>query len=529
MRDLDAMRIERMETSMDKDPRHWAAVDPHRPAVLLDQATLTYEQLERDANRIAQLLRDRGIRRGDHVGAILGNDPLIFAIAWACYRSGAYFTPIPSTSSPRDAAYIVANSTARVVIADPRLATAAGITALVDTGPVWFGVGTPAPGFEDLASAMAGASDEPVSDERPGALMMYTSGTTGAPKGVWRPLPETVDGPAPFARDLLAMFDIRAGDRYLSTAPLYHAAALRFGLAFTAAGGTVRVMKRFDADEALGLLENEAITHSQWVPTMFQRMLALAEDRRAAFRAPHHRVALHSAAPCPVPVKRRMIDWWGPILEEYYSGTEGVGLTALTSREWLDKPGSVGRARKGSVHILDEQWREAPAGATGKVYFSGIAPFSYFNDAEKTKARMSPQGWQTFGDLGHLDADGYLFLTDRQDDMIISGGVNIYPQELEAALMELTELQDAAVVGMPDTDFGEVPIAFVVAGSPAADHAQLHSVIEAWCRDRLGRVKRPKHILFVDALPRSPQGKVLRRELRKLAEPAPMAATDGNR
>ncbi len=505
---------------MTKDPRHWAAVDPQRPAVVLGDQPLTYAQLESDANRIAHILRANGVGAGDHVAAILGNDPLIFAIVWACYRLGAYFTPVPSSSSPKDAAYIVGNCEARVVFVDPLLATSAGIIALTGTKPAWFGVGSPADGFIDIASAMARTPSEPVADEGAGALMMYTSGTTGAPKGVWRPLPQASDGPAPFVRDLLVMFDIREGDRYLSTAPLYHAAALRFGLAFTAAGGTVFVMRKFDAEEALSLLEEHRITHSQWVPTMFQRMLALDDDRRATFDAPLHRIALHSAAPCPVPVKRRMIEWWGPILEEYYSGTEGVGLTALTSQEWLQKPGSVGRSRKGKVHILDEEWLEAGTGKTGKVYFSGIAPFAYFNDPEKTQARMSPQGWQTFGDLGHVDEDGYLFLTDRQDDMIISGGVNIYPQELEAALIELRDVQDAAVVGIPDDNFGEVPIAFVVTRTSTIDQAELRSTIDAWCRDRLGRVKRPKEIRFLDALPRSPQGKVLRRELRRLASPA---------
>ena len=380
------------------------------------------------------------------------------------------------------------------------------------------------PGFTPIEPLLANAKDTPHDHEPPGALMVYTSGTTGAPKGVFRDLPPAdFAGTPAFAADLHPLFGLGEPDVvYLSTAPLYHAAPLRFGLAVTAGGGTVHVMDRFDADEALRLLETRAVTHSQWVPTMFQRLLALPAERRRAFSAPSHRVAVHGAAPCTPALKQSMIDWWGPILLEYYSGSEGIGLTLIDSAEALQKPGSVGRARKGQIHILDTEGNELPADETGVVYFSGIKPFAYYKAAEKSAAKTSSQGWQTFGDMGHVDADGWLFLTDRQDDMIISGGVNVYPQEIEAALREVRGVWDCAVVGVPDDRFGERPMAFVVAEqydgnrNPAAEATDLIPRLIAHCEHHLGRVKRPAEIRMIDALPRSPTGKLLRRQLREI-------------
>jgi fatty-acyl-CoA synthase len=347
--------------------------------------------------------------------------------------------------------------------------------------------------------------------------MMYTSGTTGAPKGVRRPLlPADWRGTPPFAADLIALFGVGGDDvRYLSTAPLYHAAPLRFALAVTAGGGSVHVMERFDAVTALELLQREGITHSQWVPAMFQRMLALPQPLRASFQAPAHRCAIHGAAPCAPELKRAMIDWWGPILLEYYSGSEGVGLTLIDSVDALAHPGSVGRARKGTLHIVDDAGREVPTGTTGLVCFSGVAPFEYHNAPEKTAARTLPQGRQTFGDLGHVDREGFLYLTDRQDDMIISGGVNLYPQEIEAAIRNVPGVWDCAVVGVPDERFGERPVAFIVPvrGQTGTD---LEDVVRQHCEHKLGRYKRPDAIYVTAELPRSPTGKLLRRELRKL-------------
>jgi long-chain acyl-CoA synthetase len=516
---------QRKEIPMDLDLRTWARTDPERLAVRLGDTDTSYRELEALSNQVSHVLRDHGIGRGDHIAAIMGNDVMIFAAVWGAYRIGAYITPIPSTASAEDAAYIVTDSGARLVLANAALgANVAALPALVaQPALAWLSVQGSLPGYRELEPLLRAAPATPVEGESSGALMMYTSGTTGKPKGVLRSLPAVPSSCPAFAQDLTALFDVSAGSRYLSTAPLYHAAPLRFGLAFLAAGGSVYVMPKFDAGQALDIIEREQITHSQWVPTMFRRLLALDPARLRAFRAPQHRVALHSAAPCPVPLKRQMIEWWGPILEEYYSGSEGVGLTSITSREWLQRPGSVGCARKGRMHILDDDDQELPPGQAGRVFFSGIPPFSYLNAPDKTAARTSRQGWQTFGDVGYVDAQGYLFLTDRLDDMIISGGVNIYPQELESALAEMPAVGEAAVIGAPDTEFGERPVAFVVPRTPPADPAALVAAIDAFCVARLGRIKRPKEIHLVDSLPISPQGKLLRRELRRLllAEVAP--------
>lgn len=495
--------------------RDWATREPGRIAVHSGAGALTYGELEALANRIARLWRRLGLRRGDHVAAAILNDPIMYALVWASYRSGLYFTPIPSVSSAADVAYVVRDSEAKLVVLDSRIeGLIEGVRALVETGPAWIAIGGAPSAIPSLHDEIAGESTDPAPDENPGGLMLYTSGTTGHPKGVWRPLPTDPEGPPTFAADMKATFGFDQDTRYLSTAPLYHAAPLRFSLAVTVGGGFVEMMPRFDAATALDLIESSEITFSQWVPTMFGRLLALPEERRAAHRAPRHRVALHAAAPCPVPVKRAMIDWWGPILNEYYAGSESVGMCHLTSEEWLRKPGSVGRCIRGKLHVLGDDWEELPDGQVGRLYFSGMVPFEYFHAPEKTRERQSPQGYRTLGDIGRRDADGYLFLTDRQDDMIISGGVNIYPQELEAAILESPDVEDCAVVGWPDGVYGEKAVAFVVPSRGAGGRPDLTEAIDAHCHDRLGRVKRPKEIRLLAELPRSPTGKLLRRALR---------------
>ena len=481
------------------DLRRHAATEPLRRAVVCGSESLTYGELDALANRIVALLRGSGLRRGDHIAMHLGNRPEALAIGWAAWRTGLYLTPLPSTASASELRYLAGDCDAKLV--------------LVGEGPVpdWLPAGiTP---LSLNPALLAGVSPLPADDEPPGALMMYTSGTTGAPKGVFRPLlPADWRGTPPFAADLITLFGIGGSDvRYLSTAPLYHAAPLRTALAVTAGGGTVFVMERFDAGTALQLLQDEAITHSQWVPAMFQRLLALPAERRAALEAPAHRSAIHGAAPCPAPLKRAMIDWWGPILLEYYSGSEGIGLTLIDSVEALEHPGSVGRAHKGVLHIVDEAGAELVPGRSGLVCFSGVSPFAYYKAPEKTERRTTPQGWQTFGDVGHVDADGYLYLTDRLDDMIISGGVNIYPQEIEAVLREAPGVWDCAVVGQADERFGERPVAFVVA---ARDSTLSLETLRHHCETRLGRSKQPAAFHVIDALPRSATGKLLRRLLR---------------
>ena len=501
------------------DLRRHAAAMPQRQAVVCGTDRLSYGELEALANRMAAVLRGLGLARGDHIAMLVGNRPEALALAWAAWRTGLYISPISTALTPGEIKQLVQDSDARAVVVDAALANLVRGIAWPD-GTRLLALRGALAGFVEMRPLLAAASPEPVADEPPGALMMFTSGTTGSPKGVLRPLlPPDWRGTPPFAADLIELFGIGGTDvRYLSTAPLYHAAPLRVALAVTASGGTVFVMDRFDAAAALDLIEREAMTHSQWVPDMFRRLLALSSARRRLYHAPAHRTAIHGAAPCPPELKAAMIAWWGPILLEYYSGSEGVGLTLIDSHEALAHPGSVGRARKGELHIVDEQGEKVPTGATGLICFSGIAPFTYYKAPDKLADRKLPEGLQTFGDIGHVDADGYLYLTDRVDDTIISGGVNIYPQEIEAALREVAGVYDCAVIGVPDERFGERPVAYVVADrdSDVAPQA-LRSDLVRHCKERLGRIKRPDAIHFVDQLPRSPTGKLVRRSLRDLS------------
>ncbi len=521
------------------DLRLHAAAAPQHPAIVCGDERLSYGELEALANRIANVLRSLGLHRGDHIASLIGNRPAALALAWGAYRCGLYLTPLATTLTPAELAYLVKDCDARVVIAEAALgALVSPLVSPLVTGAEhvvgaaaaqrrvqWLSFGGAIEGFTSIEPLIDAAAPTPHAHEPAGALMVYTSGTTGAPKGVYRPLPPPDFGGTPaFAADLHTLFGLGEPDvRYLSTAPLYHAAPLRFALAVTAGGGTVHVMNRFDADGAMRLIEAQAITHSQWVPTMFQRLLALPAERRRAFNAPHHRMAVHGAAPCPAATKQAMIEWWGPILLEYYSGSEGIGLTLIDSAQALRKPGSVGLARKGVLHIVDAAGHELPAGETGVVHFSGVKPFAYYKAPEKTAAKTSPQGWQTFGDLGHVDAEGWLYLTDRLDDMIISGGVNVYPQEIEAAMLDVAGVWECAVVGVPDERFGERPVAFVVPTREAGDNtATLLARVCEHNQRHLGRLKQPAEIHLIDSLPRSATGKLLRRQLRDLLSSNPM-------
>lgn len=500
--------------NMDLGLRDWSRRAPDRVAVVCaDGARVRYAELEHLANGLAQLVRASGLRRGDHVAAMLGNDPMLHALAWACWRAGVYLTPVSTHASVADALYLLRDCRARLVLIDARFAAvhAAACDALRGQARVLAHGGA----ARELQQALAGLRTSPIADESPGGLMLYTSGTTGAPKGVWRPLPERAEGPPSFARDLIEIYGFPADARFFSPAPLYHAAPLRFGLAMLTVGATVYLTDRFDAAAALDLIERERITHSLWVPTMLQRLCDLPAARRTAHAAPDHVMAMHAAAPCPVPLKRAMMDWWGPILHEFYGGTESVGFCGIGPQEWLQHEGSVGRALRGTLHVLDEDDAELPVGATGRIAFSGASRFEYFGDPAKTASRLSRQGFQTFGDIGHVDAEGYLYLTDRMDDVIISGGVNIYPQEVEAALMQARQVRECAVVGLPDQDYGERVVAFVVLRDSAIDISETVAELEVFCHARLGSVKRPKEIRLLAALPRSPVGKLLRRELKR--------------
>jgi len=496
--------------------REWALREPERPALLIDGSDRqTFSQIEARANRFAHALRAEGLVRGDHMAVLVGNSPDIVALCWGAYRSGVYLTPLPTTLTATETQYLIDNCQARLVVVHGDYADTALELARRFPHIAFRSIGLPVQGVEDWEPLLSGQPATPRPDESSGSLMMYSSGTTGAPKGILRPLPgkdQELLLP-PFARDLVEIFGLDAGTRYLSTAPLYHAAALRFVLAVTAAGGFAVVMRKFDAARALTLIDGHGLTLSQWVPTMFRRLLELPEATRTAFGGKTHRRAIHGAAPCSVALKRAMIDWWGPILQEYYSGSEGVGLTLIDSAEWMQRPGSVGKASKGELHILGEDDEELGAEERGRVFFSGLPQFQYHGEPEKTGTRTSKQGWQSFGDIGHVDEEGFLYLSDRLDDMIISGGVNIYPQEIEAVIEEAEFIAECGVVGVPDPQFEERPVAFVV---PRAGEGDVLPRLREHIERTLGRIKRPREIHLVDALPVSPTGKLLRRKLRDL-------------
>ncbi|MET0365296.1 MAG: AMP-binding protein, partial [Sphingobium sp.] len=404
-------------------PLHHAMSHPEKAACIIAETgeVLSYGDLDRASNRGAHLLRTLGLKRGDVAAVMLDNEAAVFAIAWAAQRAGLYLTSISTRLSVADTAYILADAAAKLLIVSDRLAPLAA-EALQDLPAIaGYTVSAASHGFESWEERSHVCPDTPISDESPGTDMLYSSGTTGRPKGVKPPLPEgALDASTPLAEMGRALYDMNSDTVYLSTSPLYHAAPLRWAMTVQRLGGTVVVMAKFDAEQALRFIEDYRITHATWVPTHFIRLLKLPEEVRARYDHASLQAVIHAAAPCPGPVKQAMIDWWGPIVHEYYSGTETCGITALTSEEWLRKPGSVGRSVLGVARILGEDGRELGPGETGDVYFADGPRFEYHNDPEKTARAHNDRGWATLGDIGHLDEDGYLFLTDRRNFMIIS-------------------------------------------------------------------------------------------------------------
>ena len=500
---------------------------PDKPALIMGGtgAVVTHGELESRSRRLAQLLHARGLRPGDHVAVLLENEPTYFEVFWAAQRSGLYLTPVNWHLRPDEAGYIVEDCGASAVVVAASLASvASGLAPYLDSVSTRLVVGAAdadideaeLDGWERYEQAVADQPDEPLDEELEGAWMFYSSGTTGRPKAIKGPLSGEPFGTAP--PPLVLMMQLLWGftDRttYLCPAPLYHAAPLGWSTSVQRLGGTVVVMERFDPTEALGLVARHRITHAQLVPTHFVRMLKLDEAERRAHDLSSLEVAVHAAAPCPVAVKQQMLDWWGPIIHEYYAGSEGNGLCAIGPDEWLAHPGSVGRSLAGTVHILDEDGVELPAGQPGQIWFESGVSFEYHNDAEKTAAAFNDRHWSSLGDVGHLDDEGYLYLTDRISHMIISGGVNIYPQEVEDLLTMHPAVADVAVIGVPDPDMGEQVKAVVQPADPSAAGPELADELIAACRESLAAYKCPRSVDFVDELPRLPTGKLLKRELR---------------
>ena len=503
-------------------PGTHALASPDKPAVICPGSgeTLSYRALDDQSNRLAQLLHARGLRRGDHVALYCDNNAGFFVAVWACMRSGFYLTPINWHLAPAEAAYIVDDCDATALIASAAIPAAAELGALVRDCPNKLAIGGEVPGFTRLETATAAMPARPLEKEWLGSLMGYSSGTTGKPKGIVRPLWDR--GPElgnPTLQSTADIYEFGPDMVYLSPAPLYHAAPIAHTMATIQAGGTVVAMERFEPEEALRLIERYRITHSQWVPTMFIRLLKLPEAVRSRYDLSSQRHAVHAAAPCPVEVKRRMIDWWGPIIDEYYSSTEAVAFTTITSEEWLAHPGSVGRNRGKPLHICDDDGNELPVGQPGQIYgepMAGAAAFTYHKAADKTGSSRNPlhPEWVSVGDVGYLDAEGYLYLTDRKSFMIISGGVNIYPQQIEDALALHPKVGDVAVIGVPHPELGEEVKAIVEAAPGVEPSETLGEEIRAFVEARLGRQLTPRTVDFVDQLPRLPTGKLYKKALR---------------
>lgn len=511
-------------------PSHHARVTPDALAMVVADTgeTLTYRQLDEGSNRVAQLLRGLGLRSGDRIAVMLRNSPDFAKIYWGATRCGCFVTLLSTHLKPAEAAYIVGDAQAKVLFLSPsigetprvlaaeRAAVVPGVAHAFSAGD---GEGV-LEGAEPLAGALAAMPETPVADEISGFHMIYSSGTTGRPKGIVLPFtPGPIDefnaleGVLPVYRELKPLVSLNVG-------PLYHGAPLSGMVTAQRLGGLFVTQRKFDAQGLLDAIARFRVNIAQFVPTMFVRLLALPDAARALADVSSLRMAIHAAAPCPVEIKRRMIAWWGPILFEYYGSTEGVGATAITSAEWLERPGSVGRSSLGPIHICDDEGRELPPGEAGIVYFEAVRgrQVRYLNDTEKTKKAAHPHhdDWFAVGDIGRLDEDGYLYLTDRKDFMIISGGVNIYPQAIEDCLIVHPEVLDVAVLGVADAEYGERVKAVVQPRDGVEPGAALEASLRDWCAGRISPVTAPRDYEFVAELPRLPSGKLAKHELRKL-------------
>ncbi len=501
--------------------RQHAVDHPDQPAIIMGGSgeTVTFAQYEARCNQIAHFLRSAGLHRGDHIAVFMENSVPMLEIEGAAERTGLYYTLINSYLAPGEVAYIVTNCQARLLfssaakreVAEQAAARCPQLERRLMTGP-----GAPPEGWESYDAVIKGNPEEPVPDESLGAAMFYSSGTTGQPKGVLRDLPTVAPSePLPVMLFVRGMFGFTGGMTYLNPAPLYHSAPQASVAASLRMGSTTIVMEHFEPEQWLALVERYRVTNCQMVPVMFSRLLRLPAEVRARYDTSSLECIVHAAAPCPVHVKQAMIDWLGPIITEYYGATEANGFTWCDSAQWLAHPGTVGKAILGELAVLDDEGIQCPAGTDGTIWFRGATAFTYFRDPAKTAESRSSDGtMSTVGDVGHVDAEGYLYLTDRKTYMIISGGVNIYPQETENLLSGHPAVLDVAVIGVPNEDLGEEVKAVVQLVDPSRAGPELAQELIGYCRDRLTHFKCPRTVDFVGELPRSATGKLYKRVLR---------------
>ena len=499
-------------------PSLHAKTHPDKPAYIMADSgeVVSYGALEARSNQGAHLLRSMGVGAGDGIAIFMDNSPRYYEVLWAAQRSGVRFTCISSKLTAGEVEYIVRDSAAKVFIASAAVADVALQVAPLIPGVKLLMVDGAQGAFQGLETAQESMPTTPIADESAGSAMLYSSGTTGRPKGVKRagPAQGAIDSPNPLAMVGRMLYGMSEDTVYLSPAPLYHAAPLGWSMAVQTLGGTVILMERFDPKLALADIERYQVTCAQWVPTHFVRMLKLPMETRARYDLSSLQSVFHAAAPCPIPVKEQMIAWWGPIIHEYYAGTEGNGFCTITSEEWLRKKGSVGRGLTAEVKICDEAGDELPPRTEGAVYFAGGGEFEYHNAPEKTAESRNRLGWTTLGDVGWVDEDGYLFLTDRRSFMIISGGVNIYPQEIENLLIGHPKVADVAVVGAPHEEMGEQVVAVVQPVDWSEAGEALAAELTAFARANLSHVKAPRRIDFMAELPRHATGKLYKRLIR---------------
>jgi len=500
------------------NPQVIAEHAPERPATIMVSTgeTMSYGELDTLARRLAALFHALGLERGDHIAMMIDNEIMYHPVAWGAWYAGLFFTPVSTRLTTGEVAYMIEDSGARLFIASPpHEALALELSAKLPQVPHWF---LTAPGggkIRDIVSQLG--TIEPLavtSEDLVGADMLYSSGTTGRPKGIKPRGGATRDQPNPLASLLTRLYGFDAETRYLTPAPLYHGSPTKYSMAVHRAGGTNVIMESFDAERALAAIATHRVTHSQWVPTMLQRMVRLPEEAKARFDLTSHRVAIHAAAPCPPELKRQMIDWWGPIVWEFYAGSEAVGYTSIDSGEALARPASVGRSVLGELHILDGDGNELPPGEIGHIFFAGGPLMEYHNDPAKTARAYNERGWVTLGDMGRLDEDGFLYLADRKDFMIITGGVNVYPAEIEQLLAMHPAVEDVAVFGVPNEEFGQEVKAVIQPAAWPADEAAYKAELDAYCRAYLSRIKVPRSIDLAAELPRQPNGKLYKTALR---------------
>jgi long-chain acyl-CoA synthetase len=499
-------------------PSAHARTHPDKPAYIMAYSgeTVTYRELDERSNQTAQLFRKLGLANGDAVAFFIENHPRYYELLWAAQRSGLRFTCLSSKLTVAEVEYIVKDCEAKVFVTSQALSEIALEVAPRMPGVALYMVGGEIGPYQSLEDARADLPTTPVADQQAGRAMLYSSGTTGRPKGVKRAgaVDPAIDAANPLTNLGQALYGWTPDSVYLSPAPLYHAAPLGWSMAIQALGGTVVMMERFDAEDALKFIEQYGVTTAQWVPTHFVRMLKLPEEVRTRYDTSSLKAVFHAAAPCPVPVKEQMIAWWGPIVHEYYAGTEGNGFCIINSTEWLAHKGSVGRGLTAQVRICDEDGEALPPRAEGMVFFEGGGQFEYHGDPAKTAESRNKHGWTTLGDVGWLDEEGFLYLTDRKSFMIISGGVNIYPQELENVLIGHPKVADAAVVGAPDEEMGEKVVAVIQPMDWADAGDDLRAELMAYARQHLSHVKSPRVIDFMAELPRHATGKLYKRLIR---------------